>query len=197
MTQAPATAKLPFVLVTGNSDKRLEAERILGCVIETVDVDLPEIQSNDLIEVLKFKGEEAWRRVDRPLVVEETGLELNALNGFPGPFIKWMLAKVGAEGVARTAAALGDTSVTARCAFLYRDEDGIVVAEGRAPGNLVLPPRGDTGFGWDPVFVPEGEEATCAQLGDEVKDRIGHRGQGWQALLAALERERGLVVPPA
>ncbi len=96
------SVSLPFVLVTGNAGKRREVERLIGGKIETLDVDLPEIQSDDLNEVLEAKGEEAWRRVGRPLVVEETGLELDALGGFPGPLVKWMLARVGPEGIART-----------------------------------------------------------------------------------------------
>ena len=74
-----------FALVSSNPGKIQEASRILGASLESVALDLPEIQSADLLEVLRAKGEEAWRRLQRPLVVEETGLELAALNGFPGP----------------------------------------------------------------------------------------------------------------
>ncbi len=179
-----------FVLVTGNPGKRREAERLLGGRIETVDLDLPEIQSDDLHQVLLAKGEEAWRRVGRPLVVEETGLELDALGGFPGPLVKWMLGRIGADGIARTALALGDPGVVARCALLFRDERGSVTAEGTTRGDLVLPPRGDGGFGWDPVFVPEGETRSYAELDGETKDRLGHRGRAWRALSARLREER-------
>ena len=54
----------------------------------------------------------------------------------------------------------------------------------------MLPPRGTTGFGWDPVFQPAGEDRTYGELPGAVKDEIGHRGKAWRALLAALERER-------
>jgi len=177
-----ASAALPpFVLVTGNPDKAAEAERILGRPVPTVTVDLPEIQSLDLLAVLHAKGEEAWRRLGRPLVVEETGLGLDALGGFPGPLVRWMLEAAGPEGVARTARALGDPGAGARCALLYRD----------AGGELVLPARGDAGFGWDVVFRPEGAAGTYAELGAEYKDRHGHRGRAWRALAAALSERRG------
>ncbi len=175
-----------WVLVTGNPNKRREAERITGLSIETVAIDLPEIQAPDLIEVLQAKAETAWQRLERPVVVEETGLELDCMNGFPGPFVKWMLQAMGDEGLARLAIRAGNPAVTARCALMLLDGERRVVAEGTTVGRLVHPPRGDRGFGWDPVFEPEGHDRTCAELGHEVKDRIGHRGRAWRAFLRAL-----------
>ncbi len=184
------TARPAPVLVTGNPGKVEEAERILGWRLETVPIDLPEIQSLDLAEVLAAKGEEAWRRVGRPLVVEETGLEVDAMGGFPGPLVRWMLEATGAEGIARAARALSPDgeapAVTARCLLLYVDGERRVTGEGVSRGTLVLPPRGDGGFGWDPVFLPEGETRTFGELPGEIKDRIGHRGLAWRDLAAKL-----------
>ncbi len=176
-----------LVLVTGNPNKLEEARRITGVEIDAVDIDLPEIQSNRLEEVLRAKGEEAWRRVGRPLIVEETGLELTALNGFPGPMVKWMIDSVGAAGLADAALRLGDPRAVARCQLLVVDGDETIMAEGSAAGTLVLPARGDFGFGWDPVFQPEGYDRTSAELGEEIKDRIGHRGRAWRALVGKLD----------
>ena len=182
-------SELPWVLVTGNPHKRREAERILGRPLKTVDVDLPEIQSGSLIEVLQAKAEEAWARLGRPGVVEETGLELACMNGFPGPLVKWMLEAVGDEGIARIAIQAGDPGVVARCAIMWRDGDRRLIAQGATTGRLVLPPRGDHGFGWDPVFEPEGFDLTYAELGDDTKDRIGHRGLAWKRFLREIEEQ--------
>ncbi|MEM7051460.1 MAG: non-canonical purine NTP pyrophosphatase [Acidobacteriota bacterium] len=171
-----------FVLVTGNPNKAREAENILGFPVATEAVDLPEIQSLDLLAVLEAKGDEAWRRLRRPLVVEETGLFLPALGGFPGPLVKWMLAAIGPEGIARTVLALDDARAEARCAVLYRDAEGSRVAVGSDHGTLVLPGRGAGGFGWDPVFMPHGATETVAELGENWKNRHGHRGQAWRRL---------------
>jgi XTP/dITP diphosphohydrolase len=70
--------------------------------------------------------------------------------------------------------------------LLYRDTEPTIVGEGTTRGRLVAPPRGASGFGWDPVFVPLDESATCAELGEEVKDRIGPRGRAWRDLLVKL-----------
>lgn len=176
----------PFVLVTGNPNKLVEARRIVGTGLRGVELDLPEIQSLDLTEVLRAKAEEAWRRLGRPLVVEETGLELEAMNGFPGPFVKWMLEAMGAEGIARLARSCGEVGVVARCALLYRHEAGSLIVEGTTRGELVLPPRGRGGYGWDPVFLPAGETKTYGELSAEDKDRLAHRGRAWRALMQEL-----------
>ena len=175
-----------FVLVTGNRGKIAEARLALGTDLEAVEVDLPEIQSLDYLEVVRAKADEAWRRLGRPLVVEEAGLDLAALNGFPGPLVKWMLEAVGAEGMARTAHSLGDRRASARCFLLYKDGDREVIAEGRTEGTLVLPPRGAHGFGWDPVFLPEGSDLTFAELTGSEKGAVSHRGKAWQELSGKL-----------
>ncbi len=182
---------LPYVLVTGNPGKVAEARRLAGPGLQAVDVDLPEIQSLDLLEVLRHKGEEAWRRLGRPLVVEEAGLDLDALGGFPGPLVKWMLQAAGAERLARTAIALGNPRAVARAALYYRDAGRTLIAEGAAAGTLVLPARGGHGFGWDPVFVPEGSERTFGELSDAEKDLLGHRGRAWRQLLGLLGEPEG------
>ena len=125
------------------------------------------------------------------MVVEETGLELRALNGFPGPFVRWMLEAVGAEGIARIGLALGDPRAAALCMLAWTDGERLQVGSGRTEGELVLPPRGEQGFGWDPVFLPEGESRTYGELEDPEKDRIGHRGRAWRALLVELDRAAG------
>lgn len=136
--------------------------------------------------MLRAKAAEAHERIGRPLVVEETGLELDALNGFPGPFVRWMLEAVGAEGIARTALALGDARASAVCLLAWTDGERTVLGRGATRGELVLPPRGTNGFGWDPVFRPDGEELTYAEMSDTGKDALGHRGRAWRDLLSRL-----------
>lgn len=178
--------KTRFVVVTGNPNKLREAARILGETPAHEDLDLPEIQSLDLLEVLRAKAREAWRRLERPLVVDETGLALAALGGFPGPLVKWMLRAVGPEGIARTAHRLGDSRATAQCALIYHDGTREIVARGDVPGRLAEVPRGRAGFGWDPIFQPSGSDKTYAEMSEEEKDSVGHRGLAWRRLMAEL-----------
>ena len=176
----------PFVLVTGNAGKINEARRIVGHELEYEPLDLPEIQSLDLNEVLENKAREAFRRLGRAVVVEETGLFLDAMNGFPGPLVKWMLESIGPEGIAKACLGMGDMNAQARCALAYFDGQRLVSAQGETRGSLVLEPIGSQGFGWDPIFIPEESERTYAQLSAEEKDQIGHRGRAWRAFCSLL-----------
>jgi non-canonical purine NTP pyrophosphatase (RdgB/HAM1 family) len=175
-----------FVLVTGNRGKIAEARLVIGEDLEAVALDLPEIQSLDLGEILREKAEEAWRRIGRPLVIEDVSLELAAFNGFPGPLVKWMFQALGAEGIARAAAAQGDVRATARCGLFYKDADRTLAVEGISEGTLVAPGRGEPGFGWNPVFQPVEAPLTYAEMSGTDRLAISHRGRAWRALMAAL-----------
>lgn len=177
----------PFLLVTGNLGKIAEARLALGGDVATEVLDLPEIQTLDYLEIARGKADEAWRRLGRPLIVEEAGLDLAAFHGFPGPLVKWMLRTVGPEGIARSAVALGDVHATARCVLLYKDGEHEIVADGKTEGTLVLPGRGTHGFGWDPVFLPDGSAFTFAELTAVEKDAVSHRGKAWRAMSEALK----------
>jgi non-canonical purine NTP pyrophosphatase (RdgB/HAM1 family) len=180
-------AAQPLLLVTGNPGKLAEARRLAGRELEAVALDLPEIQSLDFLEVLEEKARAAFAAVGRPLVVEEAGLELAALNGFPGPLVRWMLDAVGAEGIARVAHDAGDAEARARCFLCWTDGSSSIVGRGESAGTLVLPGRGEGGFGFDPVFQPDGSERTFAELSGEEKDRLSHRGKAWRDLLRRLD----------
>lgn len=178
-----------FVFVSGNAGKLRELARLLGFAPEAAPLDLPELQSLDLTEILHAKAAAAWERLGRPVVVEDVGLELAGLNGFPGPLVKWMLAAVGPEGIARAALATGNPGARAVCGLAYCDGVETRLFTGAAEGTVVLPGRGELGFGWDPVFLPAGEQLTYGELPAARKDLIGHRGKAWRAFLAALDAE--------
>jgi non-canonical purine NTP pyrophosphatase (RdgB/HAM1 family) len=179
-------ARPGFVFVTGNRNKADEARRIVGRGLRVEAVELPEIQSLDPREVLRAKARDAWSRLCRPLVVEETSLELDALGGFPGPLVKWMLEAAGPEGIARCAHGLHNPAAVARCLVLLFDGERELLGEGLEAGTLVLPARGGGGFGWEVVFAPDGSDRTYAELGAAEKDLRGHRGRAWRDLLAKL-----------
>ncbi|MDY7095357.1 MAG: dephospho-CoA kinase [Acidobacteriota bacterium] len=174
-------------LVTGNPNKLAEARRLVGEGLRGLALDLQEIQSLDLAEILEVKGDgAAAAKPGASVIVEDVSLELDALGGFPGPLVKWMLQAVGPEGIARTVHALGNPAATARCALLLDTGTRRVRAEGVARGRILKAPRGDEGFGWDPIFLPDGEERTYAELPPRRKDAIAHRGLAWRALVARL-----------
>lgn len=177
-----------MIFVTGSAGKLAEARRLAGCELEALNLDLPEIQSLDLVAVARAKAAAAASVVAGPLVVDDTGLELAALGGFPGPLVKWMLAAVGAAGIVRVASALGESRATARCVLVWRHGAREIVVDEAVAGHIVAP-RGDGGFGWDAVFAPVGGGgASYAELDATTKDTVGHRGAAWRSLLEALRR---------
>lgn len=179
----------PLLFVTGNPGKLAEAKRLAGRPLESLAIDLPEIQSLDFEEVLREKARAAFATAGRPLIVEEAGLELAVLNGFPGPLVRWMLEAMGAEGIARTALALGDAKARAVAVLAWTDGTRRILGRGQADGTLVFPARGNRGFGFDPVFRPDDSEHTFGELSGEEKDRFSHRGKAWRDLLRQLGDE--------
>lgn len=172
-----------LVFVTSNLDKLREAQQVLGTSLTHRALDLDEIQSLDLEEVVRRKAGVAFQRLRVPVLVEDTSLELAALGGFPGPLVRWLLASVGPEGICRMVAAFGDLRATARCIACAsdgtREEIGIGVVEGRISAS----PRGSRGFGWDCAFVPdEGDGRTFAEMEAAEKNVISHRRRAFEGL---------------
>lgn len=171
-----------FVLVTGNVDKWREAERILGFGIERVELDLEELQAPSVSAVALAKAESAFRRLGRPVIVEDAGVELVGLGGFPGPFIKYWEKLGGLASICRAADGLGERGVRAVCALGICSEQGAEVVTGVARGSLALEPRGVNGFGWDAIFIPEGDTRTFGEMTPAEKDARSHRRNAWELL---------------
>ena len=176
------TSDPSFVLVTGNDDKWREAQRILGRPLAREKLDLPELQARTTAEVALHKARAAFELLRRPVIVEDAGVELRALGGFPGPFIKFWETMGGLESICRAADGAGDRAVTAVCVLGVCTEGGSYVVEGRTDGTLSEHPRGTGGFGWDAIFVPDGEARTFAEMSGEEKDRLSHRRRAWEKL---------------
>ena len=154
---AAATRKT-VTFVTGNENKLREVRAILGedapFALEARAVDLPELQGEPE-DIAREKARLAARSVGGPALVEDTSLCFVALGGLPGPYVKWFLDKLGHEGLNNLLAAYPDKSAYAQCVFAYVDgpngEPKVFV--GTTDGTIV-PARGPTDFGWDPVFQP-------------------------------------------
>jgi non-canonical purine NTP pyrophosphatase (RdgB/HAM1 family) len=173
-----------YTLVTSSSNKAAEIAAITGEPFPTAALDLPEIQSLDLREVLRHKAREAFGRLGRPVVVEDVSLELAGLGGFPGPLIKWLLQAAGPEGLVAVCDGARDRRARAVCGVLAWDGESELWAEGSVEGSIASAPQGSSGFGWDPVFVPEGHDRTFALMSAEKKNAVSHRGAAWRIFAA-------------
>jgi XTP/dITP diphosphohydrolase len=171
-----------WVFVTSNVNKWHEAQRILGYAIERVELDLAEVQAESVAAVALAKAQAAFARLGRPVIVEDAGLELLGLGGFPGPFIKYWEKLGGLESICRAADGPGDRRVRAVCGLGICSETGSEVVEGAVDGMLSLHPRGRSGFGWDAIFVPKGEGRTFGEMTAAEKDARSHRRRAWELL---------------
>lgn len=172
------------VFVTSNANKRREAAAILGVELESAPLDLPEIQSLDIAEVAAEKARAAREALGHPKVpvlVEDSGLIIGAWNGLPGALTKWFIGSVGHAGILRMIPPDEDRSARAVCVVAVAEGGGeIRVFRGEVPGTLADAPRGESGFGWDPIFVPEGSSLTYAEMG-ESKNADSHRARAFRA----------------
>lgn len=168
--------------ITGNVNKFNEVKSILPD-IEQLDIDLPEIQSLDPHEIISAKLEAALEQIpEGDICVEDTSLYCEGLKGLPGPFIKWFMKSLGREDMAKLVLSTDNDKAEARTLIGYADINGeISYFEGIIKGKIVIP-QGETAFGWDPIFCPDGSELTFAQMGSEEKNKISMRRQAAQKL---------------
>lgn len=170
--------------MTSNPNKAREAAEILGVELKSVGLDLPELQALDVAQVAAAKAaaaREALGAPDSPILVEDSGLVVESWNGLPGALAKWFLKSVGNEGLLRMLSDEEDRSARAVCAVAIALADGSVrVFLGEVGGSIAPEPRGSGGFGWDPIFVPEGRTETYAELGPR-KHQDSHRARALRA----------------
>jgi XTP/dITP diphosphohydrolase len=161
--------------VTSNKGKVSEAEKILGLPIHIVDLELPEIQSLDLHEIVRDKVKRAFDQVQKPVFVDDVGLFVEVWNGFPGPFIKYMRMAGNNDLLLRMLKNEANRSVAAKAVVGFADGEHIETFEGEVKGILTSEERGKNGWGFDPIFQPEGYEQTFAEMGEDEKNKISHR----------------------
>ncbi|MEV8440789.1 RdgB/HAM1 family non-canonical purine NTP pyrophosphatase [Actinosynnema sp. NPDC051121] len=162
-------------LITGNEGKAREYAELLGIDVTAIKEDLIEIQDLDVVKVVERKAADAYAKLRGPVLVDDTGLSLNAWNGLPGALVAWFLGSVGAQGILDMAAGLQDRSATVTTALGYADADGIRIFTGSLSGTLTTERRGGGGFGYDSIFLPDGSDLTFAEMSSEQKNAISHR----------------------
>jgi XTP/dITP diphosphohydrolase len=195
-----------ILLASRNAKKLAELRRILAPALPGVEVvglgDVPAYEEvpesgATFAENALIKAREGFRRTSLPTVADDSGLTVEALNGMPGVLsARWAGGHGDDEANLRLVldqvSHVPDERLGAAfvCAVAYVDSTGEIVTDGRMPGRLVREPRGTNGFGYDPIFTPDGDERTSAELSVEEKDAISHRGQALRKLAERLAAER-------
>jgi inosine triphosphate pyrophosphatase len=143
--------------ITGNQNKVDYLTRTLGLSLEHKKIDLDEIQSPDPVAVIEHKVRQAYGLIKKPVLVEDTSLSFNALDGLPGTFVKFFVeANDGLEAMCRMLDGFDDRSAYASAVYGYYDGETMMFFSGRLNGSIARHPKGEGGYGWDAIFEPEG-----------------------------------------
>jgi XTP/dITP diphosphohydrolase len=170
---------------TGNVHKFNEARVVLaehdlaGGMLRAKAV---EIQSDNLIEIASASALDAYKRCHLPLIVEDAGLFVDALKGFPGPYAAYVYKTVENAGILKLMKNIKNRKATFRSAIAYCDSDTgrIVCFEGETTGEITTQERMmsfKSAFGFDPIFQPLGNTKTFAEMTIEEKNCLSHRAQ--------------------
>lgn len=172
----------PKFFATANKNKLREASEILGYELEQIELDLAEPQGLDVEEVIRIKAKDAFMKAGKPVLVEDTGLSFEAWNGLPGALIKWFLLSAGIEGILKMLGSETNRGATAKTAVGFYDGNEYHIYTGEVKGTVPTEPRGESGFGWDPIFIPNGHEKSFAQMAAEEKNTVSMRGLALEKL---------------
>ena len=191
-----------LAIASRNAHKLRELGRICAdwpvawVTVEDHDGPWPEVEEphDSYRENALTKAREVATALGVPAIADDSGIEVDALDGGPGPRSARFAGEdaTDVENLARLIGAIvavepARRSARYRCVAAIAWPDGTeLTAEGVCEGALVSVPRGEGGFGYDPVFVPEGSTRTMAELADEEKDAISHRGRAFRALRGLL-----------
>lgn len=157
--------------------------------IKHLKIDLPEIQEIDPKKIIEYKLKHGLAHKKGSFIVEDVSFEMEALNGLPGPFVKWFLKAMGPEGLYKITQATEKNGARATATIGLVDLKGeIHFFEGEVSGRVVEP-RVDNGFGWDRIFIPEGFDKTFSEMSIEDKNPISHRGKAVKKLKEFLNSE--------
>jgi XTP/dITP diphosphohydrolase len=160
-----------------------------GYELEHVKTTYPEIQAESLEDTIRPGLEWLMQRHKVPLMIDDSGLFIDSLKGFPGVYSSYVFKTVGCDGVLRLMEGVEDRSARFECCIGFMAPGGEPhISKGVAKGSISQAKEGTGGFGYDPIFVPEGYSKTYAQLEVVEKNRISHRGRAMALFLEELPR---------
>jgi XTP/dITP diphosphohydrolase len=173
---------------TSNSGKLSEAQKLLsnlGFEVKQLDLPYPEIQGPDLEEVATFgiKWILKEREIEDAVMIEDSGLFIHGLSDFPGVYSKFVFTSIGCEGVLRLLEEKEDRSAHFEAVIAYCEKGGEpLIFKGSVDGEIAGRLRGENGFGYDPIFIPQGEVRAFAEMKVEEKNQFSHRARALSKL---------------
>ncbi len=175
-----------LVLMTQNQHKLTELRPLFerfDVSFETTSMEKFEIRADNMEAVAHEAAITAYDVLKQPVVLDDSGLLVDALNGFPGTYSAYVSKTIGNAGILRLMNNIDKRTAKFVTAVGYADGDAVRTFVGVMPGNIAQAPAGEEGFGYDPIFVPRGETRTYAQLSLLEKVNISHRTKAFRKFL--------------
>jgi len=172
-----------IVFITSNKGKVKEAQkyfRPLGIKIIQKKIEYPEIQANELEDVVRFALNWLKDQISKPFFIDDSGLFIDALNGFPGVYSAYVFKTLGNDGILKLMRGVRNRNAYFKSVVGYYDGN-IHIFTGVVRGKIHHEKRGHFGFGFDPIFIPEGFNKTFAEMTTEEKNKISHRSRALAA----------------
>jgi XTP/dITP diphosphohydrolase len=168
--------------VTSNVHKFQEARRVLseyGIATAKLRVGAVEIQDDSLENIAKFSALDAVKNCGLPVFVEDAGLFVEALNGFPGPYSAYVYRTVGTKGILKLMKNIKNRDAYFQSVIAFSSpEKQSTCFHGKVKGKISLQERGTSGFGYDPIFEPsKGDGRTFAEMTTTEKNQYSHRAE--------------------
>lgn len=174
------------VFISSNQHKADYLAKWLGRPIAHHKLDIEEVQSLDLRTVTEHKARQAYERLQQPVLVEDVALTFTAMGRLPGTFIKWFLEELDNDGLCALADGLVHRGAMVAICYALYDGAHIEYFEHRVEGRIAPSPRGTHGFGWNPIFIPEGSDKTYAEMTDSELRLFSFRAPAVDKLAAYL-----------
>ena len=171
---------MKILFATSNNHKVREANAVgkeFKIEFVQIQIEYPEIRSESVSRVAGEGARFVFEKIRERVIVEDSGLFIDALNGFPGPYSAFVFRKIGNDGILKLLKENRNAKFIS--AIGYCDSNGVRTFEGIVKGIIAEKPRGNAGFGYDPIFIPENYEKTFAE-DPGLKSRISHRRMAFQ-----------------
>jgi len=175
--------------ITKNKRKIERARKICqntSIEIEQIQIETPEIQAIDSSEIAQYSVKFAGEKLGKPVIKLDVSFHINALNGFPGPFIKYINQWLKPEHILKMLENVEDRSCYWTDSLAFYNKGQIKVFTANEEGIIADEMRGENGWGMDKIFVPKGQNKTKAELSDKERAEVCNRGH-WEQFIKFIE----------
>ena len=180
--------------ITSNKGKVHEATekfKPLGFAVKQKNLGYPEIQTEHLEEVARFGVSHIQKKgITHPFILEDAGVFIDGLDGFPGVYSSYVYYTIGLDGVLSLMNGKSNRSAVFKSVFAYAEPTGDPdLFVGTCKGVITRKKLGTRGFGYDPIFTPDGSEKTFAEMKTDEKNTFSHRGKSLEKLYEFLKNK--------